>query len=47
MGIIDKCGVRGDATLCVVIFLKIVMLLILKFLFKVFGRSEFVFSKHR
>ena len=20
MGIIDKCGVRGDATLCVVIF---------------------------
>ena len=21
MGIIDKCGVRGDATLCVVIFL--------------------------
>ena len=22
MGIIDKCGVRGDATLCVVIFHK-------------------------
>ena len=22
MGIIDKCGVRGDATLCVVIFSK-------------------------
>ena len=21
MGIIDKCGVRGDATLCVVIFI--------------------------
>ena len=21
MGLIDKCGVRGDATLCVVIFL--------------------------
>ena len=21
MGIIDKCGVRGDATLCVVVFL--------------------------
>ena len=21
MGIIDKCGVRGDATLCVVIFM--------------------------
>ena len=27
MGIIDKCGVRGDATLCVVIFyLRIVYL---------------------
>ena len=25
MGIIDKCGVRGDATLCVVIFLKIAL----------------------
>ena len=22
MGIIDKCGVRGDATLCVVIFIE-------------------------
>ena len=22
MGIIDKCGVRGDATLCVVIFMS-------------------------
>ena len=25
MGIIDKCGVRGDATLCVVIFFTIRM----------------------
>ena len=29
MGIIDKCGVRGDATLCVVIFLELVRLLFL------------------
>ena len=26
MGIIDKCGVRGDATLCVVIFLRVARL---------------------
>ena len=26
MGIIDKCGVRGDATLCVVIFVYYVLL---------------------
>ena len=26
MGIIDKCGVRGDATLCVVIFYFIFIL---------------------
>ena len=25
MGIIDKCGVRGDATLCVVIFFPVTM----------------------
>ena len=23
MGIIDKCGVRGDATLCIVIFIHV------------------------
>ena len=28
MGIIDKCGVRGDATLCVVIFIFLLLLLI-------------------
>ena len=27
MGIIDKCGVRGDATLCVVIFQYVIFLL--------------------
>ena len=26
MGIIDKCGVRGDATLCVVIFMFVSLL---------------------
>ena len=25
MGIIDKCGVRGDATLCVVIFVIVIV----------------------
>ena len=26
MGIIDKCGVRGDATLCVVIFCVVTLI---------------------
>ena len=42
MGIIDKCGVRGDATLCVVIFSKIHLFHSVLQLFKALGLTAII-----
>ena len=51
MFIIDKCGVRGDATLCVVIFIKVCLqsrktFLLLYCLFFIFIIIIFLFLSH-